>query len=179
MMQTKPKDTLLAAAKTIIILIQLIVIFAIVMIAIGIGAILTVGRARVLAQIAEVSAPTAAYPLLLIAFALIIALLALAYRFFRQLTGIIDSVGQGDPFRLDNAERLTRMGWLSVGAQALGLVLAGIAAWFAPYIVKSGHDPHMGFGIELTGVLLTLILFILARVFRQGAAMREELEGTV
>ena len=32
---------------------------------------------------------------------------------------------------------------------------------------------------SLTGVLLALVLFILARVFRHGAAMREDLEGTV
>ena len=32
---------------------------------------------------------------------------------------------------------------------------------------------------DLTGFLIVLVLFILARVFRHGAAMREDLEGTV
>ena len=34
-------------------------------------------------------------------------------------------------------------------------------------------------GLDGGSILLTLILFILARVFRHGAAMREDLEGTV
>ena len=33
--------------------------------------------------------------------------------------------------------------------------------------------------ISLSGIMLILTLFILARVFRQGAMMRAELEGTV
>ena len=32
---------------------------------------------------------------------------------------------------------------------------------------------------SLSGILMVLVLFILARVFRHGAAMREDLEGTV
>ena len=36
-------------------------------------------------------------------------------------------------------------------------------------------DTHM----SLTGLAVGLVLFILARVFRQGAAMRADLEGTV
>lgn len=32
---------------------------------------------------------------------------------------------------------------------------------------------------DLGGIILAITLFILARVFRQGAAMRNDLEGTV
>lgn len=178
-MLSKPKDGLLAAAKMIIVLIEIVIIFTITIIGIGLGAILTVGRAQVFEQIAKAGAPDAAYPLLIGAFVLIAALLMLAHRFFQQLRGIVDSVGEGDPFRSENADRLTRMGWISVAAHCLALVLIGLAAWFAPHIEKVGHDSQLGFEIEPTGILLTLILFILARVFRRGAEMREELEGTV
>ena len=34
-------------------------------------------------------------------------------------------------------------------------------------------------GLDIEGILLALILFILARVFRHGARMRDDLEGTV
>jgi len=34
-------------------------------------------------------------------------------------------------------------------------------------------------GLDGGSILLILILFILARVFREGARMRDELEGTV
>jgi hypothetical protein len=40
-----------------------------------------------------------------------------------------------------------------------------------------GND--VDFGLSFGGVLLALVLFILARVFRKGAEMRAELEGTV
>ena len=38
---------------------------------------------------------------------------------------------------------------------------------------------HATRSVMAWGILLVLILFILARVFRHGAAMREDLEGTV
>ena len=178
-MTSKTTDPLLGAAKVLIVLIQIIVIFAMVMIGIGIGVLFSVEHARIAAKIAEAGAPEYAFWLLIGAMALVFVLLSLAYRFFKALAGIVNSVGTGDPFEIDNADRLTRMGWLSVGAHGLALALAGLHKWFAPYLAKAGHHGDFGFDVELTGVLLTLILFILARVFRQGATMRVELEGTV
>jgi hypothetical protein len=178
-MPVKAKDPLLAAVQVLLVLIKTFFIFATVMLGIGIGALLTVGRTEVLARIAAAGAPSAAYWLLLAAITLIMGLLMLGYRFFKELGGVINSVGAGDPFRADNATRLGRMGWISVGAHALGLLIGAMVTWFAPYIHKVGGHSDMGFGIDGGGVLLTLILFILARVFREGSQMREELEGTV
>ena len=48
--------------------------------------------------------------------------------------------------------------------------------------IGDAHDKlkiDTDFGFDGGGILLILILFILARVFRHGAAMREDLEGTV
>ena len=178
-MPTKKTDPLLGAAKVLIVLIQIFVIFAMVMIGIGIGIFLSVGHATIAAKIAEAGAPNYAFGLLIGAMALVFVLLSLGQRFFKELAGIVNSVGTGDPFELANADRLTRMGWLSVGAHGLALVLIGLSHWFEPYLAKAGHHAEFGFDVGLTGVLLTLILFILARVFRQGAMMRAELEGTV
>ena len=173
------KDPLLAAVQAMLILIKIVFIFAIVMLGIGIGALLSVGRAEVLAKIAQAGAPDGAYWLLLAAIALIMGMLMLGYRFFQELGSVVSSVGDGEPFRADNATRLSRMGWISVAAHGLGLVIGGMVAWFAPYIEKMGGHSEMGFGVDGGAILLTLILFILARVFRHGAEMREELEGTV
>lgn len=44
------------------------------------------------------------------------------------------------------------------------------------------HELHAevgGGGIDASGILLVILLFILARVFRKGTEMREDLEGTV
>lgn len=179
-MESRKSDPLLDAAKVLVVLIEIIIVFLITMIGIGIGALLTVGRGEVLEKIAQAGAPDAAYPLLILAFALVGVLLMLAHRFFQQLRGIVTSVRDGDPFQRDNADRLTRMGWLSVAGHALTLVLIALAGWFAPFLDKIGEgSTRFGFDVEPTGILLTLILFILARVFRLGAAMREDLEGTV
>ena len=51
----------------------------------------------------------------------------------------------------------------------------GFADFVEGFLMEDGGV----FNVELTGILLTLILFILARVFREGSRMREELEGTV
>ena len=67
------------------------------------------------------------------------------------------------------------LGWIAVGFQLLG---------FATLVFKSEVEPLAGKvifdgGISAGSILLIFLLFILARVFRQGAAMREDLEGTV
>lgn len=178
-MFSKPKDGLLAAAKVVVILCQFVFIFAMVMLGIGIGAILTVGRAELMSEIAISGAPAATIWLIALAMLTGMALLALGFRFFQELNGIIDSVDEGEPFRPENANRLSRMGWISVIAHVGVLPIAGLSLWLAPYADKVGQDVDVGAGVDVGGVLLTLILFILARVFRHGAAMREELEGTV
>ena len=178
-MQMKPKDPLLATVQVLLVLIKIVFIFGIVMLGIGAGALLSVGRADVLAKIAEVGAPDGAYWLLLAIIVFTMGILALGFHFFKELGGVIDSVGEGDPFRADNATRLSRMGWISVAAQAAGLLIGAVVLWLKPYIEKADGHADLGFGIDAGGLLLTLILFILARVFRRGAEMREELEGTV
>jgi hypothetical protein len=108
-------------------------------------------------------------------FAIIAAMGVCAFQWLRQLRRIIDSVGQGEAFAPENAERLANMGWLTVGVEALSVPAGVVAA----YVAKHTHSSHIDLGFSLNGILLALVLFILARVFREGARMREELEGTV
>jgi hypothetical protein len=95
--------------------------------------------------------------------------------FLHLLRLIIDSVGIGDPFVPDNAVRLSRMAWLAVGVQLASIPIGAIGAWLAQHV----KDADIDIGVSMEGIALALILFILARVFRRGAEMREELEGTV
>ncbi|TCM18804.1 DUF2975 family protein [Novosphingobium sp. PhB165] len=100
------------------------------------------------------------------------------FRIFQLLKRIVGTVGDGDPFVPDNARRLTQMAWLSLVVQLIGLPLSGLGALINK--LGEGHTriDTLG-GISGNGLLLMLILFILARVFRKGAEMRAELEGTV
>jgi hypothetical protein len=104
------------------------------------------------------------------------------FRLFQLLKRIVDTVGEGDPFVPMNARRLTQMAWLTLAMQLVTLPIGSLAVWIGAEMTKLGAHTDIDdvqMGISGNGLLLMLILFILARVFRQGAAMRDELEGTV
>ncbi|WP_343519472.1 DUF2975 domain-containing protein [Sphingomonas sp.] len=107
--------------------------------------------------------------------AMLIAILALGIAFTLNLTRIIATVGHDDPFRPENADRLARMAWLTLVAQLCGLILVPIVRVIASHIGEGRPD----FGPSFDGFILALVLFILARVFRRGTQMRDDLEGTV
>jgi hypothetical protein len=107
----------------------------------------------------------------LVIVALTIAAFVLLYDFAAQLAKIIATVRHGDPFTLANAARLSRMAWLAMSV--LGINIA--QTLMSMYLPSNGMDTK----VSLTGLVVGLLLFILARVFRHGAAMREDLEGTV
>ena len=106
------------------------------------------------------------------------ALLALGVWFLRLLLRIIDSVGEGDPFVPANAVRLNRMAWISLGGYLASIPVGAMVLWLASVAEDAHADVQGDFDIG-GSLLLPLVLFILARVFRLGAAMREDLEGTV
>ncbi|APE27759.1 DUF2975 domain-containing protein [Aurantiacibacter gangjinensis] len=104
-------------------------------------------------------------------------LLYLGWRFFRAMQAIVRSVGYGDPFISENADRLTEMAWLFLALNVLSVPVAALGIYIAR---TAGEAPGtMDAGFDLGNLLTILILFILARVFRKGTAMREDLEGTV
>ena len=107
--------------------------------------------------------------------ALCAAMLVLYLLFLLNLSRIVATVGTGDPFQPENADRLGKMGWLTVALQVCMLVFAPLVARIAERIGEPGG------GIDLTfdGLLLALVLFVLARVFRHGTQLRDDLEGTV
>lgn len=173
------QDPLLAGAKILLSLLIALTIFLMAMMAIGVGALLTVGRGELLAKLAAVDAPPTAYWSILLVLVLLAAIFGLGFRFFRDLFTIIRSVEEGDPFRTENAALLQRMGWVTLSAQLIALVIGAIAAALAPYAEAAGENVHVDIDMGGGGILLILTLFILARVFRKGSEMREDLEGTV
>lgn len=100
---------------------------------------------------------------------------ALGCAFVLQWVRLVGSVGTGDPFTDENAGRLHSMGWIGVVLHGVGILIAGIADWAASMIPDMKHD----IDADMSSIILILMLFILARVFRIGAQMRRDLEGTV
>lgn len=92
-----------------------------------------------------------------------------------RLLTIVETVSVGNPFVSANAARLQGIAWAVLGLElmhfAVGAVAAGVSSAAVPLNIR--------WGFSLTRWLAVLLLFVLARVFEQGARMREELEGTV
>ena len=181
---TAKRDLLLTAAR-------LLLMFFIAVLSFAAGAIvlalpLVIGfQGRVLAELTKkgVEAGPEVIGAILILLAGVAALLALGVYFLVLLRRIVLSVGDGDPFIPENAERLSRMGWTVLVGQVASIPVGAMVLWIASLIEDSTDDAVAGlradFGFSGSGLLLMLVLFILARVFRRGAEMREELEGTV
>ena len=178
------RDLLLTAARLLLMFFIGVLTFAAGAIALVLPIVIGF-QSRVLAEFAKkgMDAGPELIGAILILLAGVAALLALAVYFLVLLRRIVLSVGDGDPFIPENAERLSRMGWTVLIGQVASIPVGAMVLWIATLVEDTpgaGHaDVHSDFGFSGGGLLLMLVLFILARVFRRGAEMREELEGTV
>lgn len=178
-MNLRSTDPLLAGAKVLVALLIGFSIFIMAIFAIALGAAVTAARGDLQADLAAAGAPDFAFWIVALAIAMLIGLAWHAYRFLRDLWAIIGSVDAGDPFRPENANLLGRMGRTALGAYITAFLIALQAAWLARFEPKGVLDLDVNIDLGVGGLLLILTLFILARVFRHGAAMRDDLVGTV
>lgn len=180
-MTTGLKDPLLLAGKAIAIFLQAVMAIAAVALALAIPA-LVILRDRANAEFAAEIGRAANLPVPSIVGLMLVGLVMVGMLsvFFGRLRRIIATVGEGDPFQPENAERLSQMGWLMLAAQLLTVPGAALGMHLARFFAQFDDiNFTMDGDLDVSGILLTIILFILARVFRHGAAMREDLEGTV
>jgi hypothetical protein len=97
------------------------------------------------------------------------------YLILKRLLAMVGTVRAGDPFVAANASRLQTIAWALLALQLLSLVIAAIAK----AISTLAHPVDLDAGFSINGWLAVLLTFVLARVFAEGAQMREDLEGTV
>ena len=97
----------------------------------------------------------------------------------RATSGIVDTAIAGDPFVGDNAERLKHIGWCLLGVMLVHFLTLMAAAAIVPKNLPEGVNLGSGSEPDPVGLLAILLIFVLARIFRHGSEMREELEGTV
>ncbi|MGN6356879.1 MAG: DUF2975 domain-containing protein [Novosphingobium sp.] len=173
-MLSRPRDPLLTAARIALLVTAGFCALSALFLAFLVPTLLIFNES-VMEQIALRGAPSETIWAVVGATALSAVVSGLGFLFLRHLYRIVESVRDGDPFIPVNATRLQAMGWLSLAVHVLGVPLAATTGWLG-HILGIGH---MKFEVSWFGLLLALVLFILARVFRQGARMREELDGTV
>ena len=101
-----------------------------------------------------------------------LVVVGLVHLILRRLLKIVDSVRDGDPCVLVNAQRLQTIAWCLLGIELLRLAVFAIGE--AVDIHKAGSA-----GFSLVPWLAILLLFVLSGVFMHGARMRDDLEGTV
>ena len=99
----------------------------------------------------------------------------LNYAVLKRLLAIVLTVRAGDPFVAANAHRLQGIAWALIVLQVLSLVVGAIA----DAISTPARPLHFDAGFSISGWLAVLLTFVLARVFAEGALMREDLQGTV
>ena len=93
----------------------------------------------------------------------------------RRLRAIVETVHAGDPFVAANADRLHAIAWALLALQLLSMAIGAIGE-----AISRPADPlHLDAGFSISGWLAVLLTFILARIFAEGARMRDDLEGTV
>jgi Protein of unknown function (DUF2975) len=99
----------------------------------------------------------------------------LNYIVLKRLLAIVQTVRAGDPFVTANASRLQAIAWALLALNLLSIVIGSIANT----VSTPAHPLHIDAGFSINGWLAVLLTFLLARVFAEGALMREDLEGTV
>jgi hypothetical protein len=92
-----------------------------------------------------------------------------------RLLRMVETVSRGDPFIKANAHRLNAIAWALLALQLLSMVIGGIGK----AIASKEFPLHLDAGFSVSGWLAVILTFVLARVFAEGALMREDLEGTV
>jgi DUF2975 family protein len=97
------------------------------------------------------------------------------YIVLKRLLAIVETVRAGDPFVAGNASRLQAIAWALLTLQLLSLVIGAIAK----AVSTPAHPLKLDAGFSTNGWLAVLLTFVLARVFAEGARMREDLDGTV
>src|SRR5260370_30580718 len=104
-----------------------------------------------------------------------LAVIPLNYAVLKRLLAIVETVRAGDPFVAANAFRLQAIAWVLLALNLLSIVIGAIAKT----VSTPAHPLHINAAFSINRWLAVLLTFLLARVFAEGALMREDLEGTV
>lgn len=169
-----PRDPLLAIVRLILGIAMIGAVVTAVAFALAVPVVL-VWHERTIAWVVGHGAPAETIWALALIPALTASIAVLGFYFMRHLYRIIGTVGDGDPFVAENAVRLRSMAWISVAVHVVAIPTAALAKWTQAVT----RDMSFQLDLPLSGLFLALVLFILARVFREGTRMREDLEGTV
>jgi ABC-type multidrug transport system fused ATPase/permease subunit len=99
----------------------------------------------------------------------------LTFVMFAHLVKIVKTVGEGNAFTTENAVRLRKVAYLSLGILASEFVVA----WIGYFYHESTRDGLRWFDWDPSSIITILVLFVLARVFEEGVRLNDEAQFTV
>lgn len=95
------------------------------------------------------------------------------------LRGVFETLVAGDPFVPDNARRFRAIAWVLVGVEVARMAISVIVQGVFNAMGIAGEDVPFNLSINFTVWFSVLTLMVLAQVFREGAALREEQKMTI
>jgi Protein of unknown function (DUF2975) len=105
----------------------------------------------------------------------IVIALGMSLDLINQLIKILDSVKQGNPFIMENSLSLSRIGYILIGMKILNFIEKEFLKFSS---IKS--DAELSYLDWLPSSIITIIVvFILARVFKEGVRLNDEARLTV
>ena len=169
-------DRPLALSRTVLrLLVKLNIVFGVLIFALLIATLIAGGP--VMKALGLIPTPDIDRLLLAARGIMVIGILAapVVHIIYTRLLAMVETVNDGDPFVIENAARLQTIAWAIVGLEIMhvGVVL------LANGVIVQGQEVDIGEKFSVTPWLTILLLFVLARVFDQGARMRDELAATV
>lgn len=104
----------------------------------------------------------------------LVPIIPLVHIILTKLCAIVKNAQDMQTFSTMNARRLIVIAWALLAINVIDLAHGYLSTWAS---AESGE--YFGWTFSLTGWFAVLLIFVLARIFREGAAMRDDLEGTV
>ena len=169
-------DTPLALSGTVLrTLVKLNVILGILIFALLIATLIAGGP--VMRALGAIPTPDSGRLMLGMRGIMVIGILAapVLHLIYTRLLAIVETVKAGDPFVVENAARLQTIAWAIVGLELMHVVVVLLANG----VTVGTEKVDIGGKFSVAPWLTILLLFVLARVFDQGARMRDELAATV
>ncbi len=99
----------------------------------------------------------------------------LTFMMFAHLVKVVKTVGEGNAFTTENAVRLRKIAYLSLGILASEFVVA----WIGYFYHESTRDGLRWFDWDPSSIITILVLFVMARVFEEGVRLNDEAQFTV
>lgn len=91
-----------------------------------------------------------------------------------RVIAMIRDTQTGAGFSEANADRLSVIAWALLAINVVDLIFGQLSVW-----ASTASGLYFGWSLSLTGWFAVPLLFVLARLLREGAQMRDDLEGTV